>query len=134
MRKEKTWEHYNHKDHICFKERVHEPIEFKESLEQAITPFLSEKERKDGLKRGNPAAHLIKLQSSDLKELREQHLLDDFRHVEMSELLNDLYIQQGKSERIKNFPLPRQYATMSYLFVMIFIYALPFAMLNMPEK
>ncbi len=33
---------------------------------------------------------------------------------------------KGKAERIKKFPLPRQYGNMSFLFVGIFIFLLPF--------
>ncbi|HEY3405608.1 MAG TPA: bestrophin family ion channel, partial [Ohtaekwangia sp.] len=36
--------------------------------------------------------------------------------------------------RIKNTPLPRQYSTSSHLFILIFTYLLPFAMLNEFEK
>lgn len=130
LRSEKPWEHHNHKDQIKFRENFHGVGERKEKMEDALSPFLSSEEKEDVIKRVNPAAHLIKLQSTELRELREANLIDDFRHIEMSELLNDFYVQQGKSERIKNFPLPRQYATLSYYFVMIFIYVLPFAMLS----
>lgn len=130
LRSEKPWEHHNHKDQIRFRERFHMSAEHKEDLAEKIAPFLSAEEKKDALGRKNPAAHIIKLQSADLKELRALHLLDDFRHMEMSKLLNEFYTLQGKSERIKNFPLPRQYATISYYFVMLFIYILPFGMLS----
>ncbi|MFT5819588.1 MAG: putative membrane protein [Crocinitomix sp.] len=130
LRSEKPWEHHKHKDQIKFRERFHMTVEHKEDLAEEINPFLSAEEKKDTLSRPNPAAHIIKLQSSDLRRLHASHLLDDFRHMEMSQLLNEFYTLQGKSERIKNFPLPRQYATMSYYFVMLFIYILPFGMLS----
>lgn len=130
LRTERTWEHHYHKDQIQFRERFHQSSEHKEEMASALQPYLSETEMADVLNRKNPAAHLIKLQSTDLRELREADLLDDFRHIEMSSLLNQFYDHQGKSERIKNFPLPRQYASLSYYFVMIFIYVLPYAMLT----
>ncbi|MEO0778876.1 MAG: bestrophin family ion channel, partial [Bacteroidota bacterium] len=37
---------------------------------------------------------------------------------------------QGKAERIKNFPFPRQYATVNYFFVVLFVFLLPFGMLS----
>lgn len=130
LRSEKPWEHHKHKDQIRFTKRVHMSAEHKANLSENITPFLSSEEKKDALGRKNPAAHIIKLQSADLKQLHAEHLLDDFRHMEMSKLLNEFYTLQGKSERIKNYPLPRQYASMSYYFVMLFIYILPFGMLT----
>jgi putative membrane protein len=42
--------------------------------------------------------------------LRHLNLIEDFRHIDMQNLLDQLYAQQGKSERIKNFPYPRQFA------------------------
>jgi putative membrane protein len=78
----------------------------------------------------NTATQIIDQQSQDLKVLRERGLIDDFRHMELQKLLNDLYTHQGKCERIKKFPLPRQYAGMSFIFVGIFIFLLPFGMVT----
>lgn len=74
----------------------------------------------------NTATQIIDKQSQDLKELREKNLIDDFRHMELQKLLNDFYTHQGKAERIKKFPLPRQYGNTSVLFVGIFLFLLPF--------
>lgn len=74
----------------------------------------------------NTATQIIDRQSQELKELREKDLIDDFRHMELQKLLNDFYTHQGMAERIKKFPLPRQYGNMSILFVGIFLFLLPF--------
>ena len=50
--------------------------------------------------------------------------------MELQKILNDFYVHQGKCERIKKFPLPRQYANMSFIFVAIFIFLLPFGMVS----
>ena len=50
--------------------------------------------------------------------------------MELQKLLNDFYTHQGKCERIKKFPLPRQYAGMSFIFVAIFIFLLPFGLVG----
>ena len=76
----------------------------------------------------NTATQIIDQQSQDLKELRENDLIDDFRHMEMQNILTEFYNLQGKSERIKKFPLPRQYGGSSVIFVGIFIALLPFGM------
>lgn len=78
----------------------------------------------------NGAAQIIKKQSAELRELRTSGYIDDFRHMEMENMLVDFYTQQGKSERIKNFPFPRQYATMNLFFVWLFIILVPFGMLS----
>lgn len=76
----------------------------------------------------NTATQIINEQSRDLQELRNDNIIDDFRHMEMVNVLKSFYTLQGKNERIKKFPLPRQYANMSRYFVGIFIFLLPFSM------
>lgn len=78
----------------------------------------------------NPATQLLHRQSLELALLRKEDLLDDFRHMEMQRILNDFYEHQGKLERIKKTPLPRQYGSMSFVFVCIFIFMLPFGMVS----
>ena len=78
----------------------------------------------------NTATQIIDQQSQDLKELRSKGLIDDFRHMELQKLLNDFYTFQGQCERIKKFPLPRQYGNMSFFFVGIFIFLLPLGMIS----
>ncbi len=72
---------------------------------------------------------IINEQSRDLANLRESDVIDDFRHMEMENVLRAFYALQGKNERIKKFPLPRQYANMSRYFIGIFIMLLPFSMI-----
>lgn len=76
----------------------------------------------------NTATQIINEQMRDLKVLREKEIIEDFRHMEMAQILREFYTLQGKNERIKKFPLPRQYANMSRYFVGIFIALLPFSM------
>ena len=76
----------------------------------------------------NTATQIIDQQSQDLAELRAMNLIDDFRHMELQKVLYDFYIHQGKCERIKKFPLPRQFGGMSAVFIGIFIFLLPFGM------
>jgi putative membrane protein len=45
----------------------------------------------------------------------------DYRHVALTRVLAELYEHQGKCERIKNFPYPRQFAALNLLFVWLFI-------------
>lgn len=94
-----------------------------------LQKFLSKEEHNRLILNANTATQLINEQSRDLTELRRQHVIDDFRHVQMEDVLRSFYTLQGKNERIKKFPLPRQYAHMSRVFVFIFIVLLPFSMI-----
>lgn len=78
----------------------------------------------------NMATQLIDKQSEDLVKLRALNLIDDFRHMEMQKILGDFYNFQGAAERIKKFPLPRQFGNMSFVFICLFIFMLPFGMVS----
>ncbi len=81
------------------------------------------------INKSNTAAQILDKQSQELKKLRELGLIDDFRHMEMQNLITDLFTQQGKAERIKNYPLPRQYGSTGFYFICLFIFLLPFGLI-----
>lgn len=83
------------------------------------------------IERKNTATHLIAKQGADLQMLNEQKgWVNDFRHMEMMRVLEEFYNLQGKCERIKNTPFPRQYAFFSKVFVWIFVLLLPFGLVG----
>lgn len=100
-----------------------------ESFDTEIPRYLSPQDIAWIKTKKNAATQLLDKQSQHLARLHREGLLDDFRHVELQKLITELYGEQGKSERIKNTPLPRQYATTSTMFILIFIILLPFGMI-----
>ncbi len=94
-----------------------------------LLTFLPEAEYERLIHNANTATQIINEQSRDLAKLREEGLLDDFRSVQLEDILRSFYDLQGKNERIKKFPLPRQYANISRYFVLIFIFLLPCSMI-----
>ncbi len=94
-----------------------------------IKDMVSTEELEELEKAKNKATQLINAQSQDLKNLRKLNVIDDFRHVELMQVLQQFYELQGKNERIKKTPFPRQYATTSRIFISIFISLLPFSMI-----
>lgn len=95
-----------------------------------IKHYLPEEEYERIINYRNSATQIIDQQSQDLAQLREKGLIDDFRHMDMQKIQNQFYTLQGKAERIKKFPLPRQYGSMSFIFVGIFIFLLPLGMVS----
>jgi putative membrane protein len=49
----------------------------------------------------------MSLQSKTIQALFANKEIDSYQFVEMQRMIKDFYDQQGKSERIKNFPYPR---------------------------
>ena len=127
LRKLKTWEHDSPKD---MKFRKHLGVVYSDAQFEMLKPYLSDTEYEYLMTKGNKASHLQSLQSRHFRKLQHEGLIDNFRHVELENMIKEMYTLQGKSERIKNFPFPRQYASATYFFNVIFIVLLPFGMLN----
>ena len=100
------------------------------TLEDELEGYVSKDEIKQILSKKNKQAACLTLQSNHLKRLKDQGLIEDFRHMEMQGIMTEFFTLQGKLERIKNFPYPRQFATLNYYFVWIFILLLPLAMMH----
>ncbi len=129
LRVPKEWENLDKNYNAEYRKKyvIHE---FENSLEAELKSLLEPDELRYILSKKNRATQIIANQSKALKELRKQGLTDDFRHMEMEALLLDVYSHQGKSERIKNFPYPRQFATLNLFFVWLFIILVPFGLLK----
>ena len=92
--------------------------------------LLSQSEIADLETRKNVATHLVKNQGLQLKTLLEAKKITEFDKQVLHANLEELYNLQGKCERIKNTPFPRQYAYFSTLFTWIFVLLLPFGLLS----
>jgi putative membrane protein len=129
MRQERPWEqHLRTKTNREWAPRI-AVRERRYSVEEELVPYLSEEERAYIDAKSNKPAQILSLQSTQLRELKMRGLIEDFRHMGMENILVELYALQGKSERIKNFPYPRQYATLNSIFLWIFILLLPFGVM-----
>lgn len=132
LRMERRWEHYD-KASKGSREWLGAE-EYQIPLEEALQPYLEKQELAYILSKKNRATQILNRQSIRLKELRAQGLIDDFRHVELENMLVDFFTQQGKNERIKNYPFPRQYATVNYFYIWVFIFMIPFGLVGEFDK
>ncbi len=128
------WEHISQGGHMARQARMYQRKYGVGLLDEDVTReglghFLPLDEHDRLVNYVNTATQIINEQSRDLRQLRESGLIEDFRHMEMVNLLKSFYTLQGKNERIKKFPFPRQYANMSRYFIGIFIALLPFSMI-----
>ncbi|MGW9685178.1 bestrophin family protein [Flagellimonas sp. 2504JD1-5] len=132
LRKDKPWEMHlkNSKSNSEFRASQYTVCEDSIPIEEAISPYISKHEMDEVFAKGNQASQLLGIQSRRLGELMNNGLIEDFRHMEMMSMLTEFYTLQGKSERIKNFPYPRQFATLNYVFVWIFILLVPFGIME----
>ncbi len=129
LRRLKAWEHdegWNNRYRDAFGTRDNsDPV-----LEQRMAPFLAREELAALMSQKNRATQLVRIQGERLRDLLEDGRVEDFRHMQLADLLETFYTLQGQAERIKNFPLPRQYSTANHWFVKIFIGLLPLALID----
>lgn len=127
MRTKKSWE--------SSYENVHEHAfpynipEHKTTLEEEIRPYLSAQEFEYVMSMDNKPNALISLQSKHLRQVTDEKKLWDFTLLNLQQILQELTALQGKAERIKNFPYPKQYGSIGYHFVHIFMWLLPMALI-----
>ena len=103
--------------------------EFHEALEDQLRPHLSEEDFQYVMKMDNKPNAIISLQSMHLRRLTDESKIWEFSLLRMQGMLEELTALQGKSERIKNFPYPKQYASTGYNFVQLFKWLLPMAII-----
>jgi putative membrane protein len=106
---------------------VTRPPERDSNLTDDLKPYLSDCDMKYVLGKNNKQTAILYLQSHHLRKLKEQGVIWEFSFLELEAILEELFSLQGKSERIKNFPYPRQFATLNHYFMWIFVMLLPLA-------
>ncbi|WP_425391710.1 bestrophin family protein [Ekhidna sp.] len=104
------------------------PPERLSTLEDDLKPYLSKEDFDDIMTKDNKQTALLYQQSHHLRKLKESGLIWEFSFLELEGVLKDLFDLQGKSERIKNFPYPRQFATLNHWFMWILLLFLPVAL------
>ncbi len=108
--------------------------ELKYSLEEELEGYVSEDDKKYILSKNNKQTACINLQSKQLRKLKESGHIWEFSFLEMEQLMVELFTLQGKAERIKNFPYPRQFATLNRFFIWIFVILMPYGMMHEFDK
>ncbi len=104
------------------------------SLAEELDGYVTEDEKQEILKYRNKQGACLKLQSKQLRELKESGHIWEFSFLEMENILVEFFTLQGKAERIKNFPYPRQFATLNRFFIWIFVFLLPYGLMSEFDK
>jgi putative membrane protein len=133
LREPRSWENMQLAHNTEYR-RNYTIAEWKSRLEQELPALLDAGEVQHVLSRKNRAFHLLELQSQDLRKAVENTSNGDFKVIECLHAHAALVDAQGKCERIKNFPYPRQYATLNHFFIWMFIVFEPFGLIQEFEK
>lgn len=132
LRLSRQWEHIENRLKGRYAPTVCE--DYTERLDLELKPYLSEEEIKTLDEKSNMAVQIMKNQSVRLQELRNEEYFEDFRHMEFHQLVVNFYADQGKAERIKNFPFPRQYASTAVWLTIVFCAFVPMGLLDIAKS
>jgi putative membrane protein len=128
LRLSKEWEHKELRIKGKYAPTVSE--DYHNKLNKELSQLIPQSEVEAYDKQKNTATQILATQSKRLQELNNQNYFDSFRHMEFYKLIRSFYDGQGKAERIKNFPFPRQYASTALWFNFAFCIFLPFGLLG----
>lgn len=130
LRETKSWENVKTKSYNREYLNYYKVPEWENSLDDELKSLLTDEERQYILSTKNRATQIVAQQSSIFKKLNETGVISDYNYVALENQLKDLYDQQGKCERIKNFPYPRQFSSINIYFTNLFCILLPLGFLG----
>jgi putative membrane protein len=130
LREPKKWENVQTKHYNSEYKNRYKVDEWDKSFDTEISEHLTINEKKLIFQKHNGAAQILALQSQHLKDLNKGGLLKPLYFVEMMSVIKELYEYQGKSERIKSYPYPRQFSSINLFFTRLLVHLLPLGMLN----
>ncbi len=104
------------------------PPERESDVETDLKPYLPPDELAYVLDKDNKQTAVLYLQSRHLNALRRRGVLWEFSFLQLESIIQEFFSLQGKSERIKNFPYPRQFASLNHYFMWLFALLLPMAL------
>lgn len=99
-------------------------------LDKELETLIHPDELEQYKRQSNMAAQLLATQIKKIKSLKELNYITELEHFRLQELVGSFYDEQGKCERIKNFPFPRQYASTALWTTMVFSALVPFGLLS----
>jgi len=126
MRGQKKWETAS--SNLTNQEWGIKPPEKDSILEDDLSAYLSESDLDYVMSKDNHQTALLYMQSHHIKKLKDLGIIWEFSFLELEGIIKELFTLQGQTERIKNFPYPRQYATLNHYFMWLLLLLLPMAM------
>lgn len=133
MREFQIWESSN-KLHNKEYQRFYTIPEREIPLEKELSKYLNDEEFQYIMSVQSKPAQIMSLQGDTISKLYKTQQIAVLQFVDMERSMKEFFVLQGKSEQIKNFPYPRQYAIINLLLVKFFCILLPFGMLKEFDK
>ena len=134
LREPRAWENMSHKRNENFRSSHYDIPETLTKIDVELARYLGQDELTYILSKKNRATQLTAVQSEELAFLRNNGTINDFQWTQLQQGLMKLTDHQGKAERIKNFPYPRNFSSIATYLLFIFVILVPFALLREFDK
>ena len=129
LRRPRVWESTNKRYNAEYR-RFYRVPEWEQDIRELLPAYLSPSEAAQACASASIATFILSLQRRTLTMLHTAGRLETSFYMDLHKTIGDFTDLQSRAERFKNFPYPRQYATVSSLFVRFFCLSLPFGLLN----
>lgn len=129
LREPRVWENSDDPRNIEYA-RLYRVSEKLDNLEDSLTKYLSADELKYILTKKNKATQLMALQSAHINKLVAAGTLTELQLQSLQNAITSFYDNQGKAERIKNFPYPRHFSSIATIMLNLFVFLVPYGLLN----
>lgn len=129
LREPREWESMN----VAQFEEYAKKYEIQErtfKVDDELKKYLSEDELSYILSKKNRATQLMALQSRELSDAYAKGEINDFQWSQINQQLVKFTDDQGKAERIKNFPYPRNFSSITTYLLILFIVFVPFGLVK----
>lgn len=134
LRESRSWENMNQRSNSAYRKSRYEIPELNSTLEEELKQYLSGEELEYILSKKNKATQLTALQSEEFGELKKAGDINDFQWTLLQQSIIKFTDDQGKAERIKNFPYPRNFASIATYLLFIFVILAPFGLVKEMDK
>lgn len=133
LRESRAWENMNTAQYNEYSKKYEIP-ERLSKLDDELKNYLSDQELSYILTKKNRATQLMALQSKELSEAYGKGEINDFQWTQINQQLVKFTDDQGKAERIKNFPYPRNFSSITTYLLLLFIVFVPFGLVKEFDK
>lgn len=102
----------------------------KQDHTEELSRWLSPEELSVVNKRSNAPDAILQILARENQRAHQLGLITDYRLVRLAELLNAFTDIAGGCERIRNTPIPHSYTILMHRIVALYVFALPFGLVN----
>ncbi|MFT4201729.1 bestrophin family protein [Gordonia sp. (in: high G+C Gram-positive bacteria)] len=130
LREPREWENQHLKWFRKYRDRTYDVPEWNTDRDEELARYLSDEDFRYVKGKTNRAAQLLAMQSEHLGQLRRAGVINDWQWKDLQEDLAKLTDDQGMAERIKNFPYPRNFASIASYLMFVFVVLTPFGLME----